>query len=116
MACTAQDKECHQALHHDQGTAGSPTILPLLGGIDCKELKRAVVVSFAKQIEQEHGRETADRCLMVVRQVLNYAADYGHIEANVASGIKPDSIFKRDTTTTYKLTTLVYHSKNCRNY
>jgi len=69
-------------------------ILPLLGGIDCKELKRAVVVSFAKQIEQDHGRETADRCLMVVRQVLNYAADYGHIEANVASGIKPDSIFE----------------------
>jgi len=68
-------------------------ILPVLGGIDCAELKRAQVVSFAKQIEQDHGRETADRCLMVVRQVLNYAADHGHIEANVASGIKPDSIF-----------------------
>lgn len=69
-------------------------ILPLIGGIDCKEMKRALVVSFAKQIEQDHGRETADRCLMVVRQVLNYAADHGHIEANVASGIKPDSIFE----------------------
>ena len=69
-------------------------ILPVLGGIDCKELKRAQVVSFAKQIEQDHGRETADRCLMVVRQVLNYAADHGHIEANVAAGIKPDSIFE----------------------
>lgn len=69
-------------------------ILPLLGGIDCKELKRALVVSFAKQIEASNGRETADRCLMVVRQVLNYAADHGHIEANVAAGIKPDSIFE----------------------
>jgi integrase len=69
-------------------------ILPLLGGVDCKELTRAQVVSFAKQIEQAHGRETADRSLMVVRQVLNYAADHGHIEANVAAGIKPDSIFE----------------------
>lgn len=69
-------------------------ILPELGGIDCKELKPAQVVSFAKQIEQDHGRETADRCLMVVRQVLNYAADHGHIEANVAAGIKPDSILE----------------------
>jgi integrase len=69
-------------------------ILPLLGSIDCKEIKRALVVSFAKQVEQDHGRETADRCLMVVRQVLNYAADHEHIEANVASGIKPDSIFE----------------------
>jgi integrase len=68
-------------------------ILPLLGGIDCKEMKRALVVSFAKQIEKDHGRETADRCLMVVRQVLNYAADNGHIDANVAAGIKPDAIF-----------------------
>jgi integrase len=69
-------------------------ILPDLSGIDCKELKRAQVVSFAKQIERDHGRETADRCLMVVRQVLNYAADHGHIEANVAADIKPDSIFE----------------------
>jgi integrase len=69
-------------------------ILPLLGGIDCAELKRSLVVSFAKRIEQDKGRETADRCLMVVRQVLNYAADHGHIEANVAAGIKPDSIFE----------------------
>ena len=69
-------------------------ILPLLGGVDCKELTRAQVVSFAKRIEQDKGRETADRCLMVVRQVLNYAADHGHIEANVAAGIKPDSIFE----------------------
>jgi integrase len=69
-------------------------ILPVIGGIDCKEMKRALVVSFAKQIEQDHGRETADRCLMVVRQVLNYAADHGHIDANVAAGIKPDSIFE----------------------
>jgi integrase len=69
-------------------------ILPVLGGINCKELRRDKVVSFAKQIEQDHGRETADRCLMVVRQVLNYSADYGHIEANVAAGIKPDSIFE----------------------
>ena len=69
-------------------------ILPVLGGLDCAELKRSQVVSFAKQVEQDHGRETADRCLMVVRQVLNYAADHGHIEANVASGIKPDSIFE----------------------
>lgn len=69
-------------------------ILPSLGGLDCAELKRAQVVSFAKQIEHDHGRETADRCLMVVRQVLNYAADHGYIEANVAAGIKPDSIFQ----------------------
>jgi integrase len=69
-------------------------ILPVIGGIDCKEMKRALVVSFAKQIEQDHGRESADRCLMVVRQVLNYAADHGHIDANVAAGIKPDSIFE----------------------
>ena len=70
-------------------------ILPVLGGIDCKkELNRALVVSFAKKIEQDHGRETADRSLMVVRQVLNYAADHGYIEANVAAGIKPDSIFE----------------------
>jgi integrase len=69
-------------------------ILSVLGDLDCAELKRAQVVSFAKQIEQDHGRETADRCLMVVRQVLNYAADHGHIEANVAAGIKPDSIFE----------------------
>ena len=69
-------------------------ILPRLGGIDCKELTRALVVSFAKQIEKDHGRETADRCLMVVRQVLNYAADCGHIEANVAAGIRPDAIFE----------------------
>jgi integrase len=69
-------------------------ILPVLSGIDCKEMTRSLVVSFAKQIEQDHGRETADRSLMVVRQVLNYAADHGHIDANVAAGIKPDSIFE----------------------
>lgn len=69
-------------------------ILPLLGEFDCKELQRAQVVSAAKQIEQQNGRETADRCLMVVRQVLNYAADHGYIDANVAAGVKPDSIFQ----------------------
>jgi integrase len=69
-------------------------ILPVLGGLDCAELKRSQVVSFAKQIEQDHGRETADRSLMVVRQVLNYAADHGYIESNVAAGIKPDSNFE----------------------
>ncbi|MGA8740095.1 MAG: site-specific integrase [Terracidiphilus sp.] len=34
---------------------------------------------------------------MVVRQVLNYAADHGHIESNVAkdiAGIEPDAIFE----------------------
>ena len=69
-------------------------ILPVLGGIDAKDLTRAMVVSFAKQLEQDHGRETADRCLMVVRQVLNYATDHGYTPANVAAGIKPGSIFK----------------------
>jgi integrase len=69
-------------------------ILTELGGLDCKELKLAQVVSFAKQIERDHGRETADRCLMVVRQILNYATVHGHIEVNVAAGIKPDSIFE----------------------
>lgn len=69
-------------------------ILPVLGPVDCKELKRAAVVEFAKGIETDHGRETADRCLMVVRQVLNHATDNGYIEVNAAAGIKPDAIFK----------------------
>jgi integrase len=84
------------AVRHYKTTKGrlDNHVLPELSAIDCNELTRAQVVSFAKQIEQDHGRETADRCLMVVRQVLNYAADHGHIDANVAAGIKPDSIFE----------------------
>ena len=84
------------AVRHYKTTKGrlDNHVLPVLGGIDCNDLTRAQVVAFAKEIEQDHGRETADRCLMVVRQVLNYAADHGHIDANVSAGIKPDAIFE----------------------
>ena len=86
-----------KAVRHYTTTRGrlNNHILPLLAGIDCKELTRAQVVSFAKQIEASHGRETAERCLMVVRQILNWAANNGYdIKANVAAGIKPDDIFE----------------------
>jgi integrase len=72
-------------------------ILPELGSIDVNNLTRPMVVSFAKQIEADHGRETADRCLMVIRQIMNHAADHGDISADIAegiAGIKPDSIFQ----------------------
>jgi integrase len=68
-------------------------VLRVLGSKGVKELRRAEVVAFAKQIEKDHGREMAERCLMVVRQILNYAADHEYVEANVAAGIKPNGIF-----------------------
>ncbi len=70
-------------------------IIPALGGHSVNALTAKIVREFAQSVEAESGTEMADRCLMVVKQILRYAKAHDHVIANVAEGIKPSEILKQ---------------------
>jgi integrase len=69
-------------------------VLPALGGHAVNEMTAQMLVEFAKSIESENGREMADRCLMVVGQVLRWAVSNGKAKQNVHAGLRTSEILK----------------------
>lgn len=69
-------------------------IVPALGAKPVNDLTAQMLVSFAKSVEAESGREMADRCLMVVGQILRWAVSNGYAKANVHAGLRPSEILK----------------------
>lgn len=69
-------------------------IIPALGGHAVNDIKAQTLVNFAKAVESESGREMADRCLMVVGQVLRWALSNGKATQNVHAGLRPSEILK----------------------
>ena len=69
-------------------------ILPVLGGFAVNEMTAQTLVEFAKTVESESGREMADRCLMVLGQVLRWAVSNGKAKQNVHAGLRPSEILK----------------------
>ena len=69
-------------------------VLPALGGYAVNEMTAQTLVEFAKAVEAESGREMADRCLMVVGQVLRWAVSNGKAKQNVHAGLRPSEILK----------------------
>lgn len=67
-------------------------ILPVLGAVPVNGLTATALVEFAKSTEKETGRETADRCLMVIGQILRWAVANGKATQNVHAGLKPSEI------------------------
>jgi integrase len=67
-------------------------ILPVLGAVPVNNLTTMMLVEFAKSAEKEAGRETADRCLMVIGQILRWAVANGKAVQNVYAGLKPSEI------------------------
>ncbi|MGA8732029.1 MAG: integrase arm-type DNA-binding domain-containing protein [Terracidiphilus sp.] len=69
-------------------------VLSALGGYAVNEMTAQTLVEFAKAVESETGREMADRCLMVVGQVLRWAVSNGKAKQNVHAGLRPSEILK----------------------
>jgi integrase len=69
-------------------------VLPALGGYAVNEITAQTLVEFAKAVESERGREMADRCLMVVGQVLRWAVSNGKAKQNAHAGLRPSEILK----------------------
>jgi hypothetical protein len=67
-------------------------ILPRLGAVPVNVLTTMALVDVAKSIEAEAGRETADRCLMVIGQILRWAVANGKAIQNVHAGLKSSEI------------------------
>ncbi len=70
-------------------------ITPALGGHRVNAITAKIVREFVQSVEAESGSEMADRCLMVVKQILRYAKAHDYVTANVAEGIKPSEILKQ---------------------
>jgi integrase len=69
-------------------------VLPALGMKPVNSITAQMLVGFAKSIEAESGRETADRCLMVVGQVLRWAVSNGKANQNAHAGLRTSEILK----------------------
>jgi integrase len=69
-------------------------ILPALGAKPVNDITAEMLVDFAKSVEQDSGREVADRSLMVVGQILRWALANGKAKQNVHAGLKPSEILK----------------------
>lgn len=69
-------------------------ILPALGPTPVNELTTKDVTDFVTRIQGNHGRETADRCLMVIGQILRWAKANHYANQNVHADIKPSEILK----------------------
>jgi len=69
-------------------------VLPVLGITPVNSLTAQMLVEFAKVVESENGREMADRCLMIVGQVLRWAVSNGKAKQNVHAGLRPSEILK----------------------
>jgi integrase len=69
-------------------------ILPVLGMKPVNIITAQMLVEFAKAVESENGREMADRCLMIVGQVLRWAVSNGTAKQNVHAGLRPSEILK----------------------
>jgi integrase len=69
-------------------------ILPTIGSESVNEITSRMLVEFAKTVESNCGREMADRCLMVVGQILRWAVSNGKAANNPHAGLKPSEILK----------------------
>jgi integrase len=69
-------------------------VLPALGMKPANSITAQMLVEFAKSIESASGREMADRCLMVVGQVLRWAVSNGKAKQNVHAGLRTSEILK----------------------
>lgn len=69
-------------------------VVPALGAYAVDEMKAQTLVEFAKGVEAESGREMADRCLMVVGQVLRWAVSNSKAKINVHAGLRPSEILR----------------------
>jgi integrase len=69
-------------------------ILPSLGAKPVNDITTPMLVEFAKSAESEAGRETADRCLMVVGQILRWAVANAKAAKNALAGLKASEILK----------------------
>lgn len=69
-------------------------VLPALGTKPVNDITAQMLVGFAKSVEQESGREMADRCLMVVGQVLRWAVSNGYAKQNAHAGLRTSEILK----------------------
>jgi integrase len=67
-------------------------IVPKLGAVPVNDITQDMLVDFAKKIEAESGREIADRCLMVIGQILRWAVQNKRAKQNVHLGIIPSEI------------------------
>lgn len=70
-------------------------IIPALGAHGVTAITAKIVREFAQSVETDSGSEMADRCLMVVKQILRYAKAHDYVNVNVAEGIKPSEILKQ---------------------
>lgn len=69
-------------------------ILPALGRYAVNDVTAKKLTEFAKSVQSESGRETADRCLMVVGQILRWAVSNGFAKHNAHAGLRPSEILK----------------------
>jgi integrase len=69
-------------------------ILPALGAKPVNEVTAQMLMAFTKSTEAQAGRETADRCLMIVGQILRWAVANGITTQNVHAGLKPGEILQ----------------------
>ncbi len=69
-------------------------VLPALGATPINDLTARHLTKFVTRVQDDHGRETADRCLMVIGQILRWARANHHVEQNVHADIKPSDILK----------------------
>ncbi len=72
-------------------------VLPALGAVPVNDLGTKDVTDFVKRVQNDHGRETADRCLMVIGQILRWAKANGHAKQNVHADIRPRDILETPT-------------------
>jgi integrase len=69
-------------------------VLPALGAVPVNDLTTKNLTDFVTQVQDDHGRETADRCLMVIGQILRWAKANHFAKQNVHADIKPSDILK----------------------
>ncbi len=72
-------------------------ILPALGAKPVNDLTTTDITGFVSTVQSNHGRETADRCLMVIGQILRYAKARGYAKQNAHADIKPSDILETRT-------------------
>lgn len=69
-------------------------VFPALGSIPVNDLTAKNLVEFITSVQESNGRETADRCLMVIGQILRWAKANHYAKQNVHADIKPSEILK----------------------
>jgi integrase len=69
-------------------------VFPALGAVPVNDLTTKDVTKFVTSVQDDHGRETADRCLMVIGQILRWAKANHYAKQNVHADIRPRDILK----------------------